>query len=152
MAMINNSVVIHCPPEEVFDYLSDLRSELEWNPLCKSMDKLTDGPVGVGTRFQATWSTQPPVVVEVVQYDRPRRWVMHTGGPVEINFTARVDPAPEGAKLSIDFEAIAHGWFKLVFPVFLFVMRRQERLNMVRVRDALERRIAGRAPRVSAAR
>ena len=32
MTIISNSTVIRCTPEEVFDYLSDHRSELEWNP------------------------------------------------------------------------------------------------------------------------
>ena len=31
MTVINNSVEIRCSPEEAFDYLSDHRSELQWN-------------------------------------------------------------------------------------------------------------------------
>jgi hypothetical protein len=34
-----------------------------------------------------------------------------------------------------------HGWFRLVFPVFLLVIRREERANMTYLRDALERRL-----------
>lgn len=75
---------------------------------------------------------------------------MHTRCPLEINFTARLEPASEGTMLSVDFEPISHGWFKLVFPIFLFVIRRQERANMLYIREALERRAAARAQRVSA--
>ena len=42
MPVIRNSVVLRCPPEVVFDYLSDLRAELEWNPRCQVMEKLTE--------------------------------------------------------------------------------------------------------------
>jgi hypothetical protein len=38
--------VIRRSPEGVFDYCSDLRSELHWNPKVKYIEKLTDGPVG----------------------------------------------------------------------------------------------------------
>lgn len=37
MAVITSSVVLRCSPEVAFDYLSDHRSELEWNPKCRSM-------------------------------------------------------------------------------------------------------------------
>jgi hypothetical protein len=47
--------------------------------------------------------------------------------------------------LSVDFEPIPHGWFKLIFPIFLFIIHRQERANMAYLRDALERRAAARA-------
>jgi hypothetical protein len=49
MPVIANSVILRCPPEVVFDYLSDHRAELEWNPKCERIEKLTEGPVGVGT-------------------------------------------------------------------------------------------------------
>lgn len=72
MPVIKNSVLIHCSPEEAFDYLSDLRAELEWNPACKAMEKLTDGPVGVGTRYRAKWTGSPCIEVETLAYDRPQ--------------------------------------------------------------------------------
>jgi hypothetical protein len=39
----------------VFDYCSDNRNELEWNPSAISIEKLTDGPVGLGTKYLARW-------------------------------------------------------------------------------------------------
>jgi uncharacterized protein YndB with AHSA1/START domain len=54
--VIESTVLIQRHPEEVFDYLSDPRSELEWNPKVRVMEKLTDGPIGVGTRSRAKWT------------------------------------------------------------------------------------------------
>ena len=90
MPEIRNSVVLRCSPEVVFDYLSDHRSELEWNPKCRSMEKLTEGPVGVGTRYRAKWTSGPFVELETVAFDRPRAWTMHNGGPIEVTFTCRL--------------------------------------------------------------
>lgn len=56
MAVIENSVAIRRSRSEVFDYLSDPRNELHWNPKVQLMEKLTDGPIGVGTKFRAKWS------------------------------------------------------------------------------------------------
>lgn len=142
MPVIRNSVLIRSSPEEAFDYLSDLRAELEWNPDCHVMEKLTDGPIGVGTRYRAKWKGSPYVEVETISFERPHSWKMHANGSLEVNFSVRLTPAAEGTTLAVDFEPIPHGWFKLVFPLFLILIRRQERANMIRIRDALERRVA----------
>ena len=83
MTVISNSVEIRCTPEEAFDYLSDHRNELEWNPGIESIDKLTDGPVGLGTKYLAKWKSAPKAIeVETIAYDRPHDWSVHNSGPV----------------------------------------------------------------------
>jgi uncharacterized protein YndB with AHSA1/START domain len=139
MPVIRNSVVVRRAPDEVFDYLSDLRAELEWNPRCEVMEKLTEGPVGLGTRYRAKWKSSPYVEVETVAFDRPHSWTAHNGGPIEVTFSCRVEPVPEGTLLRAEFEPTPHGWFRLIFPIFLAVIRREEKANMGHLRDALER-------------
>lgn len=141
MVALKNSVVIGCTPEDAFDYLSDLRSELEWNPACREMEKLNEGPIGLGTKYRAKWSSSPYVELETLAYDRPRSWTMHNGGPIEVRFTCTLEPVAEGTRLTADFTPTPHGWFRLVFPVFLVVVRRQEKRNMGLIKDALERRV-----------
>lgn len=140
MPVIKNSVLIRCSPEETFDYLSDHRAELEWNPKCEVMEKLTDGPVGLGTRYRAKWKSGPYVELETVAFDPPRTWTMHNGGPIEVTLTCHLEPVAEDTRLHAEFEATPHGWFRLIFPIFLLFMRREERANMGHLRDAVERR------------
>ena len=141
MTVIHNTNVISCSPEEAFDYLSDIRNELEWNPGVESVEMLDEGPVTQGSRFRAKWKGGPRVEIEVVEHDRPRGWTMHNGGAVEVTFTARVEPVPEGTRLTVDFDARPHGLFRLVFPLFLIKLRRDERANMTHLKVALERRV-----------
>lgn len=141
MTVIRNSVVIRCSPEEAFDYLSDHRAELDWNPKCQVMDKLTEGPVGQGTRYRAKWKGSPYVELETVRFDRPRSWTMHNGGPIEVTLTCRLEHVAEGTKLSAEFEPRPHGWFRLIFPIFRLLIRRDEKANMSRLRDGLERHV-----------
>lgn len=142
MAIISNSVTIRCTPEEAFDYLSDNRNELEWNPGIKSIEKITDGPVGLGTRYRAKWKSSPNVMLEVVEYERPHRWAVHNGGPVEVTVSCRLEAAAAGTQLFTDFDATPHGWFKLIFPLFLMRLRKEELANMSYIREALERRVS----------
>jgi len=138
MATIRNSVEVECPRELAFAYLSDHRHELEWNPACQQMEKLTDGPVGLGTRFRGKWKGGPVVELEIVAFDPPRSWTTHNGGPVEVDLTCRLETTPTGTLLTTAFAAQPRGWFRLVFPVFLVMIRRQERANMRHLRDRLE--------------
>lgn len=148
MTVIRNSTVLSCTPEEAFDYLPDIRSELEWNPDCQLAEKITDGPLGLGTKFRAQWKGSPLVEVEIVDYQRPRAWRSYTNGPLEIIFTATLEPVAEGTRLSVDFDARPHGWFRLVFPAFVLFARRAEKANMTRLRQVFERRAsASRAER-----
>src|SRR6478735_1465757 len=131
MSVIGNSVILRCAPEVVFDYLSDLRAELEWNPNCEGMEKLTDGPVGLGTRYRAKWKGSSSVELDTVAFDRPHGWTTHNAGPIEITFTCRLEPIP-------------HHWFRLIYPFFLIIIRRQEKANMGFLQDAVARRAAAR--------
>ena len=140
MPEIRNSVVLACTPEVAFDYLSDHRAELEWNPKCQSMEKLTDGPVGLGTRFRAKWKGSPYIEMETVAFDRPRSWTMHNGGPLEVTFSCRLAPVPEGTRLDVVFAPTPHGWLRLVFPLFLVMLRRDEKANMGHLARVVRRR------------
>jgi uncharacterized protein YndB with AHSA1/START domain len=131
--------VIRRPAEDVFDYCSDLRSELQWNPKAKYVEKLTDGPVGVGTRYRAQWSNSGPTTVEVVQFDRPRSWATTaTARGMGIWFQGTVTDTAPGARYTAYLELHPRGLARLVAPLALLAMRRQDQKNMHRIREALE--------------
>lgn len=138
MAVLENSVEIARPPEEVFDALVDLRNELVWNPDVVSMEKITDGPIGVGTRFRAKWKQSKTVIVECTKYDRPRTWGYHNGGQVEVDFSVVITPRGEGSLVVGRFDARPRGWFRLVFPLFLILMRRAEKANFRYIKAYVE--------------
>ena len=131
--------VIHRPPEDVFDFCSDLRSELQWNPKAKYVEKLTDGPVSVGTRYQARWSNSGPTAVEVIRFDPPRRWETTTRAPgMNVRFQGTVTDATPGARYTASLELHPKGLARLVAPLALLAMRRQDQQHMHRIRQALE--------------
>jgi|Tabmets5t2r1_1033131.scaffolds.fasta_scaffold00023_9 uncharacterized protein YndB with AHSA1/START domain len=131
--------VIHRPQEDVFDYCSDLRSELGWNPKAKYVEKLTDGPVGVGTRYRARWANSGPTTVEVVQFDRPRRWETKAKARgLSIRFQGTVTDAVPGVRYTAYLQLQPERLARLVAPLALLAMRCQDHKNMHRLREALE--------------
>jgi uncharacterized protein YndB with AHSA1/START domain len=131
--------VIRRPPEDVFDYCSDLRSELRWNPKVQYVEKLTDGPVGVGTRYRAQWANSGTTTVEVVAFDRPRSWeTTTTARGMDVRFQGTVTDAGPGARHSAYLKLHPKGLAWLVAPLALLAMRRQDQQHMHRIREALE--------------
>jgi uncharacterized protein YndB with AHSA1/START domain len=73
-AVIENAVEIRRPPEDVFDYCTDLGREPEWNPRTRRIEKLTGGPIGLGTRYEGEWVKGDPMTIEFVRFERPTVW------------------------------------------------------------------------------
>jgi Polyketide cyclase / dehydrase and lipid transport len=135
----STETLIRRAPEDVFDYCSDLGSELQWNPNAKYVEQLTDGPVGVGTRYRARWSNSGPTAVEVVRFDRPRSWETYaTARGMGVRFRGTVTDAAPGARYTAYLELHPKGLAWLLAPLALLAMRRQDQQNMQRIREALE--------------
>jgi uncharacterized protein YndB with AHSA1/START domain len=135
----STETVIRRPPEDVFEFCSDLRSELRWNPKARYVEQLTDGPVGVGTRYRAQWANSGPTAVEVVRFDRPRRWETHaTARGMAIRFQGTVTDAAPGTRDIAYLELHPKGLAWLVAPLALLAMQHQDQKNMRRIREALE--------------
>jgi hypothetical protein len=108
------------PVPEVFDFLSDIRNELAWNPDAKSVEKLTDGPIGVGTRFRALWARTGSVEVEMVGFDPPRAWatrsaamgmdVTATGRLEEVGDATRRDTPPRSSCIRMASQGSSRPW------------------------------------------
>ena len=63
MALISKNIFIKYPPEIVFGYLSDVESHIRWSGELsfglKSIEKVTAGPLDVGSTFLTLHSPQP---------------------------------------------------------------------------------------------
>lgn len=137
MVDIRNEVVIHRPREEVFDRLSDPRSELQWNPKVEVMEALDDS-LGVGSRFRAKWKLSKPLTLTLTRFDRPHGWSYSNDGPIAVDLDADLSDHPDGTLLRTSFKPTPHGSARLMFPLFLLMIRREEKDNMRYLKGWLE--------------
>ena len=146
MTLIRNTTLINRPIEEVFDFAVDTRNEFKWNPKVRAMTKLTDGPIGLGTRMAAKWTMSGHIELECTEYERPYRWTWANGGPIAVMFSVTLSEEAGGTRLRAAFDARPHGLARLFFPVFIRIMRKDEARNMDYLRACLE---SGRAAQAS---
>lgn len=124
--------------DDVFAFCSDLRNELRWNPDAKSIELLTDPPIGVGTRFRARWTGAPSAVVEIVAWDPPRSWETRsrTMG-MEARTVGLVEPTAGGSRYRITVELRPSRITRLLARLAIGMMERREDRNMARIRASL---------------
>lgn len=135
--VVEAEVDIRRPPEEVFDYCSDHRHEPEWNPVMTRIEKLTDGPVGAGTRYAAEFAKAPPMVMQCTRYERPAAWfVVGESRALTARGGWRVLPAADGSRLVMRTEMELHGALKLLAQLLRRRMQPmfQRDLNNVKAR------------------
>lgn len=117
-------------PEIVFDYLTNPANLPEWQTSKTSVEQLTDGPPGLGTRVRER--TKPPgakefeQIVEFTEFDRPRRVHVHiVEGPYPVDGTWSFDPAGEGTHVRFAAEGDLRGPMRLAQPLIKRMMSRQ---------------------------
>ncbi len=138
--VVEDSVEIARPPEVVFDYCTDLEHETEWNPRTRSVEKLTEGPVRLGTRFRAEWVKGDPALVEYVTFDRPVAWTT-TGRSRRLHSIGEgyLTPTPDGCRLDVRLVMRPRGLLSVTGPLLARVMHGREHHHLAAVKAALER-------------
>jgi Polyketide cyclase / dehydrase and lipid transport len=140
VAVVRCAVEIGRSPDDVFDYVTDIGRELEWNPRTRRVVKLTDGPIGAGTRWEGEWVAGDPMLIDYVAFDRPTSWrsIGRSRGLLVVS-EGRVEAAGDGTRLTLRFELEPHGRLRLLAPLLGRIMRRRERQNAAAIKARLER-------------
>jgi hypothetical protein len=137
------TIVINCPVEEVYNFLSDPRNRLKYDPDLIAIHHTPDGPLHLGSRivesrrFMGRKGTSVTEVVELepnraIGYRSPR------GDPTNAFGTYHFDAIPEGTRLTLDFTLAPRGVFKLVTPFIAGRLKRDIATGLRNIKAVLE--------------
>ena len=142
MPRISGEIVIDRPVAEVFDFVADERTEPLYNPALLRSEKLTCGPIGVGTRFAAVHApARRPVemTIEVTEYDRPCTFGSRTTMSwADVRGALTFEAAGAGTRMRWAWQVQPKRLARLLVPVVGIVGRRQERAVWEGLRRYLE--------------
>ena len=144
MPHVVGEIVINRSVEQVFDFVADERNEPRFNPKMLTVEKVTSGPVGEGTRFRtqikAARQRNAEMSVELTAYERPRRLTSVSKlSNMEIEGTLTFDPVPEGTRMRWSWDLVPRGILRLATPVIGLIGRREERTIWTSLKHLLER-------------
>lgn len=126
MAHANVETTLPRSPEEVFDLVADIRNESRWHPDYRGATKVTDGPVGKGTAFDARYRGFGRMRVEITEYERPSKLRFDAvGRPLAMDALFRFEPAGGGTQMTMDVDATLRGPMRVARPVFGRILQRE---------------------------
>jgi uncharacterized protein YndB with AHSA1/START domain len=141
MPHIEGEIVINRPVAEVFDFVADERNEPRYNPRMRHAEKTTAGPIGVGTRFRAEFTSPRRAVAttEITSYEPPSRLASstHLSG-MDIRGTLNFEIVPEGTRMRWSWQLHPHGLLKLLGPLVASIGSRQEKAIWASLKRFLE--------------
>ena len=142
MVRIEGEIVISRPVEEVFDFVADERNEPRYNARMRRAEQISDGPIGLGTRYRAelvSMGRPLKMDIEFTGYERPRRLASSTHmSSMDTQGALTFDPVPGGTWLRWSWDVAPRGILKLMSPLVAWMGRRQERRVWIGLKRILE--------------
>ena len=130
MVHIEGEIVIGRPVEEVFDFVADERNEPRYNAQMPRAEKISEGPIGLGTQYRAevvSGRQVVPMVIEVTGYERPRMLASTTRmSSMDIRYALTFDPVSHGTRMRWVGDVEPKGLLRLLRPIVGWMGRRQE--------------------------
>ena len=144
MIKVEKSFIIHRPIEEVFAYMSDLRTAPESQSGLLEMRQMTEGPVRVGTRYVGVrkfLGRKMESTMEIVEYEPNAKLVWKTiSSPTPFESSLRFEPTSEGTKVIWNLESEVGIFFGLADSLIAAAVRREVEASSGVLKDLLENR------------
>ena len=122
MASLKITQRVEAPPDRVFEVLTDVPNWAEYIGGIRKVEMLTDGPVGVGTRFRETrmlFKREATEEMEITEFRPPRAYVLECDScGCHYRTTTNVVPDGSGALIEMEMQATPVSFMaKLMSPL-----------------------------------
>ncbi|HEX6337320.1 MAG TPA: SRPBCC family protein [Jiangellaceae bacterium] len=142
MTHIVGEVTIDAPVDEVFDMVADERNEPRYNPRIVRAEKVSEGPVGAGTRFVAqpkSMGSKGEMTLTILEYDRPHRLRnVVRSSYMQVDGALTFEETADGTRLRWEWDMRLAGPMRMLSPVLALIGPAWERRNWVDLKEYME--------------
>jgi hypothetical protein len=135
-------VDIERPPEAVAAVEFAPENDPSWIGGVRTAEKLTDGPMGVGSRVRRRGGFMGrPIewVMDVTDFESGRRLAMHAiRSPFPMDVTYQLEPRGSGTRAGIRIQGEARGMYGLLGPLTPWMVRRSVQSDLSRLKRLVE--------------
>jgi len=143
MINLDLSTLIDRPVKDVFAFVSNLNNMSKWNSAVVSLQQLTPGAVGVGTKFKSVGEMMGRRIegeVQVTSYEPDTKTDFQmNAGPMQINVTISFKPVGTGTKVGLNAQGNPAGVFKLAEGIMQGRIKSLMEENLARLKSVLEK-------------
>ena len=120
MTRLHETIETSLPIEETFAFIADFANARHWDPGVATSERVDEGPVGLGARYQLGVRMRGNVVpmgYRITTYEPPRRVVLTgEGSNVSAVDEIRFEPGSTGTRIDYTADIRLTGWMRLVTP------------------------------------
>ncbi|MBI5353500.1 MAG: SRPBCC family protein [Chloroflexi bacterium] len=142
MINLDFSTLIDRPVKDVFVFVSDPNNMSKWNSAVVSIQQITPGAVGVGTKFKTVGEALGRRLegeLQVQTYEPQSKCGFQLkAGPMQMNLTLSLKTVGTGTKISLNVQGNPAGVFKLAEGVMTGQLKSLMDGNFAKLKSVLE--------------
>lgn len=143
MINLDLGVLIDRPVKEVFAFITNPQNMSRWNSAVVSLEQLTPGAVGMGTKFKNVGEMMGRRIegeMQVMAFEPDAKYGFQMqAGPMQVNMLMTFKTVGTGTKLSLNAQGNPAGFFKLAEGVMAGRVKAMMEENLARLKTVLEK-------------
>ncbi len=146
MIQVDAGIVINCPVEQVFAFLTDHRNDIRWQEGLLEVRVTPDGAVGVGTQITAVHkflSRRAESTIEISEFIPHQKEAFRTvAGPLDVNGWMLYEARDGSTAVIQHIEMQTRSFFAVADSLVAASLRRNMAAGLGDAKDLLESRMA----------
>ena len=143
MIILDLGTLIDKPVKDVFAFITNPKNMSKWNAAVVSMEQMTPGAIGVGTKFKNVGEMLGRRIegeMQVVAFEPDSKYGFQmNAGPMQMNVTLTFKTVGTGTKLNLNGQGNPAGFFKLAEGVMAGRVKSMMEDNLARLKSVLEK-------------
>jgi carbon monoxide dehydrogenase subunit G len=143
MINIDLGTLIDKPVKDVFAFVANPNNMPKWNSAVVSLEQITPGDVGVGTKFKSAGELMGRRIegeMQVIAFEPDAQCGFEVNaGPMKVNLTLSFKTVGTGTKISLNAQGNPAGFFKLAEGVMTGRVKSMMEENLTRLKSQLEK-------------
>ena len=142
MINIDLGTLVDKPIKDVFAFVGNPNNMSKWNTAVVSLEQITPGNVGVGTKFKSTGEMMGRRIegeMQVTAYEPDTKCGFQVNaGPMQVNITITLKTVGTGTKIGLNAQGNPAGFFKLAEGVMTGRVKSMMEENLANLKSQLE--------------
>lgn len=143
MINLDFSTLIDRPQKDVFAFVANPGNMSKWNSAVVSLEQITPGAVGVGTKFKNISEMMGRRIegeMQITAYEPETKCGFQVAaGPMQVNITFSFKTVGTGTKINLNAQGNPGGLFKLAEGVLVGQVKSMMEGNLARLKSVLEK-------------
>ena len=142
MINLDLGTLIDRPVKDVFAFVTNPANMAKWNSAVVSMEQITPGAVGLGTKFKNVGEMMGRRIegeMEVIAFEPDSKYGFQmNAGPVQVSVTLTFKTVGTGTKISFNAQGNPAGFFKIAEGIMAGRVKSMMEENLARLKAQLE--------------